>query len=364
MSSIETPQPGLSIVIPSWNGRALLERFLPSVVGAAAAYEATCRQRTEILVADDASEDGTPAWLARNFPRLRCESSAQRRGFGPTANRGIRAASYTLVYLLNNDVALEPATLPPLAAHFNSPRVFAVAGQVYDYQTGVLSGAGQLGRFRRGFLEIHRRYFVAEALETGGTPWLTLFTSGGSSLFDREKFLALGGFDDLLAPFGWEDVELSLRAWKQGYELHYEPRSAVWHQFSSTISPGFRRRYVRTIYERNRLLGHWLHLDSRGEFAAQGFALLGKLLASTLVGRWEAWGALRQALSLRGEIRVKRQSLQARQQRALREVLEEITQQLERPGARLLDRNSAPARACPSSPPASAARPSSSQSGQ
>jgi GT2 family glycosyltransferase len=364
MSLIETPQTGLSIVIPSWNGRALLERFLPSVASAAAAYEAACRQPTEILVADDASEDGTPEWLARNYPRLRCEPSARRQGFGPTANRGIRAASYGLVFLLNNDVALEPATLPPLAAHFHSPGVFAVAGQVYDYQTGLLSGAGQLGRFRRGFLEIHRRYFVAGTSEAGGPPWLTLFTSGGSSLFDREKFLALGGFEDLLAPFGWEDVELSLRAWKQGYELHYEPRSAVWHQFSSTISPGFRRRYVRAIYERNRLLGHWLHLDSRGEFAAQAFALSGKLLASTLVGRWEAWSALRQALSFRSEIRVKRKSLQTRRQRVLHEVLQQVAQQLERPGARLLDRKSAPTRACPSSPVASAVRDASSQSGR
>ena len=164
-----------------------------------------------------------------------------------------------------------------------------MAGQVYDYQTGVLSGAGRVGRFRRGFLEIHRRYFVAEASETGGPPWLTLFTSGGSSLFDREKFLALGGFEDLLAPLGWEDVELSLRAWKQGYELHYKTPQCRVASVSSTTSPGFRRRYVRTIYERNRLLGHWLHLDSRGELAAHGFALLGKVLAATLVGRWEAW---------------------------------------------------------------------------
>jgi GT2 family glycosyltransferase len=349
MSPIKTPQTGLSIVIPSWNGRALLERFLPTVTSAAAAYEAACRQPTEILVADDASDDGTPDWLALNYPQVRREPSAQRQGFGPTANRGIRAARYGLVYLLNNDVALEPATLPPLAAHFHSSRVFAVAGQVYDYQTGVLSGAGQLGRFRRGFLEIHRRYFVEEASEAGGSPWLTLFTSGGSSLFDREKFLALGGFEDLLAPFGWEDVELSLRAWKQGYELHYEPHSAVWHQFSSTISPGFQRRYVRAIYERNRLLGHWLHLDSRGEFTAQAFALSGKLLASTIVGRWEAWSALRQALSLRSEIRTKWQCLQARRQRALREVLEGIRRQLDRPGAQLLDRRSAPTRACPAS---------------
>src|SRR5213593_546577 len=165
----QTSQPGLSIVIPSWNGRALLEKFLPTVVDAAAAFEAACRQPCEIIVADDAS-----AWLAAQFPDARFECSGERAGpvgFAPTVNRGVRAARYALVYVVNNDVALEPATLPPLAAHFVAPRVFAVTSQVYDYDTGVLSGAAQLGEFRRGFFGIHRRYFVPSPAEPLG-PWL------------------------------------------------------------------------------------------------------------------------------------------------------------------------------------------------
>src|SRR5205823_296228 len=157
MTPDRTGQPGISIVIPSWNGRALLEKFLPTVVAAAAAFEAACRQPSEVVIADDASEDDTRAWLAAQFPHARFECSGTRAGpvgFAPTANRGVRAARYALVYVVNNDVALDPTALPPLAAHFVSPRVFAAASQVYDYDTGVLSGAGQLGEFRRGFLGI------------------------------------------------------------------------------------------------------------------------------------------------------------------------------------------------------------------
>src|SRR5207253_6353341 len=116
-------------------------------------------QPCEIIVADDANEDDTRAWLAAQFPDARFECSGERAGpvgFAPTANRGVRAARYALVYVVNNDVALDRTTLPPLAAHFVAPRVFAVASQVYDCDTGVLSGAGQLGEFRRGFLGIHR----------------------------------------------------------------------------------------------------------------------------------------------------------------------------------------------------------------
>lgn len=337
-------EPGLSIVIPSWNGRPLLERFLPSVVRAAAVFESTCRQPAEIIVADDASDDGTDAWLAANFPPVRRERGGEHAGFAPTANRGVRAARYALVYILNNDVALEPETLPPLVAHFTSASVFAVASQVYDYHTGQLRGAGQLGEFRRGFLGIHRRYFVPESAPSADRPWLTFFATGGSALFDLRKFLALGGFEERFAPFGWEDVELSLRAWKQGFEVHWEPRSRVWHQFSSTITPGFSRRYVRAVYERNRLWAHWLHLDTPGEAAAHATFLALKHLAATFAGQWEMWSATAQALSRWGEIRAQRERLRSGQRRSLREILAQIAGELCRPHARPLNESSAPVR--------------------
>jgi len=349
---------GLSIVIPSWNGRALLERFLPTVLHSAAAFEAACRQPAEIIVADDASTDDTLEWLATRHPQVRLEAAEDHRGFGPTANRGVAAARYPWVYLLNNDVALAPASLVPLADHWADPQVFAVASSVYDFASGVLSGAGQIGEFRRGFLGIHHRYFtlrdqpegfIPEARGTShpARPWLTLYAGGGSSLFHRQKFLTLGGFDDLLAPFGWEDVELSLRAWKQGYEVRYEPASAVWHQFSSTIPARFDLRRVGAIYERNRLLTHWLHLDTRAEFAAHGLFLLLKLLASILIGRWEVWSAAAQALGRLGAVEARRQQLLAGQQRALREVLGRVAGELRRPEVRPLTAETAPVRTYP-----------------
>jgi GT2 family glycosyltransferase len=346
IASRSVSEPGLSIVIPSWNGRALLERYLPSVVSAAAAFERACRQGTEIVVADDASDDGTGAWLASHFPGVRVEPGAARAGFAPTANRGVQAARYALVYLVNNDVALDASTLPPLAAHFGavggSSRVFAVASQVYDYDTGKLSGAGQLGDFRRGFIGIHRRYFVEESSAPQPRPWLTLFATGGSSMFDRRIFLGLGGFDESFAPFGWEDVELSLRAWKRGFEVHYEPGSAVWHQFSSTITPAYSRRRVRTVYERNRLLAHWRHLDSPSEKAAHGAFLGLKLAASLVNGHWELWPATLRALSRRSEVRHRRgaDSIEV----PLHKVLKRVADELERPGAKPLREESAPVR--------------------
>ena len=333
--------PGLSIVVTNWNGRALLERFLPSVVESAKAFEATCGQPVEILVADDASSDDSEPWLRAHWPEVRFESSAQQQGFAPTANRGVRASRFPLVYLVNNDVALASATLPPLAEHLRDSKVFAATGNAYDVATGVLRGAGQRGRLRRGFLGVHSRFFVPSP-PAEMQPLITLYATGGSSLFDRGKFLALGGFEEMLAPYGWEDVELSLRAWKQGFEVRYEPRSAIWHQFSSTIGARVSRRRAAVVYDRNRLLTHWLHLDTSSQKASHALGIAAKLLTSPLIGRIKYWRAFGQALALRNQVRARRAELRKAQRRTLAEVLRKIDEQMSQPEIRTLDASSAP----------------------
>ena len=86
-------------------------------------------------------------------------------------------------------------------------------------------------------------------------------------MFDRDIFLQLGGFDELLSPFYWEDVELSYRAWKRGYTVLYEPRSVARHRISSTIGK-LKRRRVRRVEKRNRLLFHWINLHDSGMLAS------------------------------------------------------------------------------------------------
>jgi len=351
-------EPGLSIVIPTWNGRHLLEKYLPTVIESAAAFTHLCHQPTEIVITDDASTDDTQTWLAQHYPPVRVETATRQGGFALNANRGVQAARFPLVYLVNNDVALTADTLPALVQHFSEKAtrqsLFAATGQVYDYDTGVLSGAGQLGTFQRGFLRIHQRYFSPEsALESieKTAPFCTIFATGGSTLYHRERFLQLGGFDPLFSPFGWEDVELSLRAWRAGLTVHYEPRSAVWHQFSSTIKPAFRQRQIGAIYERNRLLTHWLHLDTPLQIANHLLFLSLSLLGHTLLGRWERWNALRQALSRLGEVAKRRRAFAAEHYRSLSTLLALVGQERHRSDVQLLSATTAPHRVFPPQDP-------------
>jgi GT2 family glycosyltransferase len=299
----------VSIVIPTWNGLELLKRFLPTVIAAATCYTRTVDAPTEIIIVDDASVDETVAWLVSQgfveekrrgeesrqaeepktavpscitsssepssrhslLPSLTLVRNETNRGFGETCNRGFEAARYPLVFLLNNDVEVDPDSIAPLVENFADDSVFAAHCRVFELGSTRECGTGKIGSFARGFIRVHKSYVAQPAnlndeeqnhrVRGSRPPLYSLFAGGGSAMFDRKKFIEIGGFDILLSPFYWEDVELSYRAWKRGYIVIYEPRSVTHHRVSSTISK-LDRRKVRVIEQRNRLIYHWIHLQA------------------------------------------------------------------------------------------------------
>ena len=282
--------PGVSIVIPNWNGLTLLKQFLPSVIASARLYASRSQCAVQILIVDDGSADESVDWLMEAGFRERKEAVEQivseeenhpckevtaglctevdlhlirnekNRGFGYTCNRGFAAASHRLVLLLNNDVEVSAEAIFPLVEHFENDSVFAVHCHVFEFESGQECGTGKLGGFQRGFIRVHRSYASEiEKANRPDAPLYSMFASGGSAMFDRRKFLELGGFEPLLAPIYWEDVEISYRAWKRGLTVLYEPRSEVRHRVSSTMRK-VNRRKVKRMQQRNRLIFHWINL--------------------------------------------------------------------------------------------------------
>src|SRR5262249_15409745 len=102
-----------TVVIPNWNGKDLLERYLPSVEAALAGNDAN-----EILVVDNGSSDGSVELLRTRFPKVKTLALEKNLGFGGGSNAGFRAAANDIVVLLNSDMRVEPDFLAPLLAGF------------------------------------------------------------------------------------------------------------------------------------------------------------------------------------------------------------------------------------------------------
>ena len=88
-----------SLVIPNWNGRELLERFLPSWVDAIGGHPGS-----EIVIVDNGSTDGSAEWVRAHYPEVRVLALPENRGFGGGSNAGFRESRNDIVVLLNSDM--------------------------------------------------------------------------------------------------------------------------------------------------------------------------------------------------------------------------------------------------------------------
>jgi GT2 family glycosyltransferase/glycosyltransferase involved in cell wall biosynthesis len=246
-----------TVVIPNWNGRDLLAKYLPSVVEALAA-----NPRNEILVVDNASTDGSVEFLQASFPQVRVLALERNYGFGGGSNRGFAAAANDIVVLLNSDMRVAPDFLQPLLDGLSCPDVFAVSCQIFFSDPAKLREETGMTEcwWHRGMLRARHR-----ADESVGSLWPCFYPGGGSSAFDRRKFLELGGFDELLRPFYMEDSDLGLMAWKRGWRVLYQPKSRVWHEHRGTIGKSFSRAYIDGVIGKNAILYAWknAHAPSR-----------------------------------------------------------------------------------------------------
>ncbi|MGB9606258.1 MAG: glycosyltransferase family 2 protein, partial [Bryobacteraceae bacterium] len=265
-----------SVVIPSWNGRDLLARNLPSVVQALSS-----NSQNEIIVVDNGSSDGTVEFLRREFPRVRVLQAGRNLGFGGGANAGVRAARNDVVVLLNNDMRVDAGFLEPLLEGFRDEKVFAVSCQIFfsdpgrrREETGLTEGWWENGRLR-----------VSHRADDSITDLFPCFYGGGGSCaFDRRKFLELGGFDELFAPFYLEDTDLGYRAWKRGWKVLYQPRSVVWHEHRGTIGKHFRQAQIESVLKRNFLLFAWKNVHQWRRLAGYFFYTLADGAVSAVVG--------------------------------------------------------------------------------
>ena len=296
----------ISIVIPNWNGRELLAVYFPSVIEAATRYRIESKSTVQIILVDDASTDDSLKWLNERYGEndlVDIIVNQKNLGFLRTVNLGFEAAKGDAVFLLNNDVRVEPDCIGPLVKNFQDPEVFAVCCRAGRINSERLDGGGKIGRFERGFWRVFLNY---EASPPSTDDLISFYGSGGYTMYDRKKWEVMGGFQDCLAPIYWEDVEICYRAWKRGWKVMFEPSSHVRHLGSATMGKKPMRSEMAIVTERNRLQMTWINLHDRGMFARHLFWLALKLIGAAVSFKWNYIRSFLSAFGKLSKVRAKR----------------------------------------------------------
>ena len=284
-----------SVIIPNWNGRELLEQCLPSVIEAVRSDG----EDHEIIVVDNHSTDSSVSFIRTNFPQVKVLELDRNRGFAGGCNAGALASQNDVIVFLNNDMIVERDFLRPLLDGFEDENVFAVSSQIHfwDAQRRREETGQTRGFLKLGFLQV-----VHDQPAESGRARPVLYAGGGSSAFDRAKFLALGGFDKLYHPFYWEDTDISYRAWKRGWKVLYEPRSVVHHKHRGTIGKVYDEDFTHRAINKNHLLFMWRNFTDPSLLLLHPFALLGRLVWNYIAGNLAYLAAFAGAVSQLGKV--------------------------------------------------------------
>lgn len=319
----------ISVVIPSWKGLNHLRENLPSVIHAARYYQGKTGAAVEILVVDDGSQDDTPQAIHVEFPEVELIERDRNGGFAAACNTGFKRAKNDLVALLNNDVRIAPDYFYHQSRRFAEKDVFAVTAKVFDWSGSYFTTGGRIGRFRRGFWSVYFNYdlVIEDSNQVNlETALLTAYAIGGFATYNRSMLDYLGGFNELLSPFHWEDIDLSYRGWKCGWKVLYEPSSRAFHRTSATINAHYKNKFVEEISFRNRLLFHWINLHSPLFFATHLMTLFLLTCANAIILNRSYFRSLFSAMHELGRVR----SLRGREKKRSKVSDKEISMILKR----------------------------------
>lgn len=215
----------LSIVIPHWNGKQHLETCLSALT----------RQTytdLEIILADNASTDGSQAYVREHFPQVIIEQLPKNRGFTGACNAGMQIASGEFIALLNNDTEVEPEwaakIIEGLKRHPDAG--FAASKMRLFDERDRLHTAGDFFRVdgqpgNRGVWQKDVGQFDKEEY--------VFSACGGSSVYRRSMLEDIGLLDDDFF-FSCEDLDLAWRAQLRGYKCIYVPDAVVYHRLSAS----------------------------------------------------------------------------------------------------------------------------------
>lgn len=224
----------LAVVILNWNGKKLLEQFLPSVIK-------NTPKQFEIVVVDNASSDDSLSFLKQNFPNVKNISLKENFGFAKGYNEALKQVDAEYYAILNSDVEVTDGWILPVLELMDSDKsIAACQPKILSYKNkNQFEYAGAAGGFidKYGYAFCRGRIFNSFEEDKGQYDDAEeIFWASGAALFIRSDiFHAVGGFDeDFFAHM--EEIDLCWRIKNRGYKIVFCPYSFVYHVGGATLS--------------------------------------------------------------------------------------------------------------------------------
>ena len=217
----------------------------------------TLPRSTEILVVDDASTDGSTDFLKRDS-RVRIITGTAPLGISRARNLGVSSAQGDVLLFSDAHVAPRAEWLPPLLQALEREDVAAAAPTLTDAQTGTVRVHGL--EFADAALNVH--WLRAHSKR----PFPIPLVCGSFVAVRRDALARAGGFDTSFEAYGAEDLELSLRLWRMGYECLAVPAAEVAHAWKERTADSLEwRPFLANLI---RLATLHLSLENLAQFNA------------------------------------------------------------------------------------------------
>ncbi len=241
----------IAVVILNWNGRAMLERFLPLVLKYSLLDSETERgwhmpnvpeieMTSEVVVADNGSTDDSVPFLQHHYPQVKLILLDKNYGFAEGYNKAFCGLKADYYVLLNSDVECTPHWIQPVVSMMEREESVAIAQpklMMFD-RKDTFEYAGAAGGFvdHYGYPFCRGRLFSTLERDHGQyDDECDIFWASGAAMFVRAKvYHELGGLDgDFFAHM--EEIDFCWRAKNNDYSVRYCPRSMVYHVGGGTL---------------------------------------------------------------------------------------------------------------------------------
>ncbi|NLE43895.1 MAG: glycosyltransferase family 2 protein [Chloroflexi bacterium] len=276
-----------SVIIPNWNGAAYIPACLASL-----------RRQTlpefEVIVADNASTDGSLALLARDYPEVHVVALGTNQGFTGACNAGLEVARGEFVVLLNNDTEADAHWIEEIVAAFGRhPDAGLVASKMLLFD-------------RRDTLHTAGDYYRVNGIPGNRGVWqrdvgqyeteeYVFSACGGTAAYRRAMLDQIGTLDQDFF-FSCEDLDLAWRAQLAGWRCVYAPRAIVYHKLGATGGGS-----TASFYDGRNMI-YLLAKDYPGDLWRNHWRTVVRAQGNITIEALRAWRGAAARARLRGQI--------------------------------------------------------------